>query len=112
MTQPSDQASGPSQTTESLRNALRDVQDPEYPVSLVDLGLIRDLRMDGATAHAQVVFCNLGCPCTELIESDIEARLLQLDGVDEVKVEEVFERWTRADVSSKGLRQLRQVGVA
>ncbi len=99
-------------TPESLREALRDVLDPEYPVSLVDLGLIRGLRMDGTTGHVQVVFCNLGCPCTELIRDDIETRLLQLEGVEDVAIEEVYDRWTRADVSSRGLRQLRQVGVA
>lgn len=99
-------------TPEALRDALRDVLDPEYPVSLVDLGLIRGLRMDGTTAHVELVFCNLGCPCTELIEDDIEARLLELDGVDAVEIEEVYDRWTRADVSARGLRQLRQVGVA
>ena len=41
-----------------------------------------------------------------------EARLLELDGVESVEIEEVFDRWRRADVSQKGLRQLRQVGVA
>ena len=99
-------------TPESLRDALSDVLDPEYPVSLVDLGLIRGLRMDGATAHVAVVFCNLGCPCTELIRDDIEERLVRLEGVGDVVIEEVYDRWTRADVSTRGLRQLRQVGVA
>ncbi len=99
-------------TPESLRDALRDVLDPEYPVSVVDLGLIRGLRVEEATAHVELVFCNLGCPCTELIEEDIEARLLALDGIKHVEIEEVFDRWTRADVSRTGLRQLRQVGVA
>ena len=98
-------------TPDSLRDALAGVLDPEYPVSLVDLGLIRGLRLDEGTAHVEVVFCNLGCPCTELIQEDIEARLLELQGVDAVEIEEVFDRWTRDDVSAKGLRQLRQVGV-
>ena len=99
-------------TPDTLREALTGVLDPEYPVSLVDLGLIRGLRLDNRTAHVEVVFCNLGCPCTELIREDIETRLLELEGVDAVEIEEVFDRWTRADVSAKGLAQLRQVGVA
>jgi metal-sulfur cluster biosynthetic enzyme len=98
--------------SEALRAALAEVLDPEYPVSLVDLGLIRGTRLEGSTAHVQLVYCNLGCPCTELINDDIEARLLELDGVESVEIEEVFDRWRRADVSQKGLRQLRQVGVA
>ncbi|MGI9658138.1 MAG: metal-sulfur cluster assembly factor [Gaiellaceae bacterium] len=97
---------------QALRAALAEVLDPEYPVSLVDLGLIRGARVEGTTAHVELVFCNLGCPCTELIEEDIVERLLPLDGVDAVEIEEVFDRWTRSDVSARGLKQLRQVGVA
>ena len=40
-----------------LRAALAEVLDPEYPVSLVDLGLIRGLAVDGTTAMVEVTFC-------------------------------------------------------
>jgi metal-sulfur cluster biosynthetic enzyme len=99
-------------SAESAHAALRDVLDPEYPVGLVDLGLIRGVRVEGSTAHVQLVFCNLGCPCTELICDDVESRLLELEGIEAVEIEEVFDRWTRADVSAEGLRRLREVGVA
>ena len=99
-------------TPESLRAALADVADPEYPVSLVDLGLIRGLAVDGGTARVEVTFCSLGCPCTELIRDDIEERLLELPGIDQVEIEEVYEPWSRADITPRGLAELRSVGVA
>ena len=98
-------------TVAEIRQALAETLDPEYPIGLVDLGLVRGVELDGSTAHVEIVYCSLGCPCIQLIESDIRERLLRLDGVERVEVQEVFEPWTRRDVSAKGLRILRQVGV-
>jgi metal-sulfur cluster biosynthetic enzyme len=98
-------------SVDEIRAALADVLDPEYPVSLVDLGLVRGIDVDGASVRIQLAYCSLGCPCIELIDHDVEERLLQLDGVEHVEVVEVFEEWTRRDISRKGLTVLRQVGV-
>jgi metal-sulfur cluster biosynthetic enzyme len=95
-----------------LRAALAEVLDPEYPVSLVDLGLIRGLAVEDGTALVEVTFCSLGCPCTELIRDDIEERLLKLPGIDRVEIEEVYEPWSRAHITPRGLAQLREVGIA
>jgi len=99
-------------TPEELRGALAEVLDPEYPVSLVDLGLVRGLAVEARTARVQIAFCSLGCPCTELIREDVEERLLRLPGVERVEIEEVFERWSRTDITPRGLAALRRAGVA
>jgi metal-sulfur cluster biosynthetic enzyme len=99
-------------TADSIRAALAEVLDPEYPVSLVDLGLIRRIAVEDETARVSVTFCSLGCPCTELIRDDIEERLLELPGIERVEVEEVFEPWSRADITPRGLAGLRRAGVA
>jgi len=98
-------------TQARVRAALAEVLDPEYPVSVVDLGLIRGIDIRGATVRVDVAYCSLGCPCIELIEDDIRERLLQLEGVEQVEVREVFDRWTRRDISTKGLELLRASGV-
>ena len=95
----------------AVESALAEVVDPEYPVSLVDLGLIRDVEIDGATARVAISYCSLGCPCIDLIEQDVEARLLELDGIERVEVVASFHPWTRKDVSGKGLALLRAAGV-
>ena len=99
-------------TAAEARRALEDVLDPEYPVSVVDLGLVRDVEVDGGTARVAIVYCSLGCPCIGLIENDVEERLLRLEGIDRVEVVESFDPWTRKDVSRKGLALLRGAGVA
>jgi metal-sulfur cluster biosynthetic enzyme len=99
-------------TTEArVRAALGEVLDPEYPVSLVDMGLVRGVEIQGTKVRVDVAYCSLGCPCIELIEDDIRERLLRLDDVESVEVREVFERWTRRDISARGLRLLRASGV-
>ena len=99
--------------TEALVHAaLAEVLDPEYPVSLVDMGLVRGVEIQGSAVRVDVAYCSLGCPCIALIEDDIRERLLQLDGVERVEVREVFDRWTRRDISARGLKLLRANGVA
>jgi metal-sulfur cluster biosynthetic enzyme len=69
------------------------------------------VAVNGSTAHVQITYTSLGCPCTELIQDDIRDRLLRLDGVGEVEIEEVFEPWTRRDISSRGLQVLQESGI-
>jgi metal-sulfur cluster biosynthetic enzyme len=98
-------------SSDHLRAALAEVLDPEYPVSIVDLGLIRGLAVEGTTVKVEVTFCSLGCPCTELIRDDIEARLLQFPTIERVEIEEVFEPWSLADITARGRAALRKAGV-
>lgn len=103
-------ASGPV-SPELLRRALKDVLDPEFPISVVDMGLIRGVEVVGGTAKIRLTYTTLGCPCKEMIQEDIESRLLDVDGIDNVEIEEVFEPWSRRDISTGGLVTLRGVGV-
>ncbi len=107
---PSD-ASGPV-SPDLLRLALKEVLDPEFPISVVDMGLIRGVEAVGRTAKIRLTYTTLGCPCTEMIQEDIEARLLDIDGIDSVEIEEVFEPWGRRDISTEGLVTLRGLGVS
>lgn len=96
---------------EKLLDALKEVLDPEYPVSIVDLGLVRGVDYEGGRAKVHLTFTSLGCPCTELIKEDIRSRLLQLEGVEAVEVEEVFDPWSAEDISPRGRMILLQLGV-
>ena len=98
-------------TAEEVREALTEVLDPEYPISLVDLGLIRGIEVDGSTARIKLTYTCMGCPATDMIQDDIRERLLQMVGIEEVEVEEVWDSWSRKDISKKGLIQLQKVGV-
>jgi metal-sulfur cluster biosynthetic enzyme len=98
-------------TAEEARDALREVFDPEYPISLVDLGLIRGVEVDGTTARIKLTYTCMGCPAMDMIQDDVEERLLQLDGIDQVDIEVVWDTWSRKDITPFGRKQLKEVGV-
>ena len=98
-------------TPEEARDALREVWDPEYPISLVDLGLIRGVEIEEAKAKIKLTYTCMGCPAMDMIQEDVEERLLQMDGVDEVDIEVVWDTWSRKDITALGKKQLKQVGV-
>ncbi len=96
-----------------LWSALEDVTDPEFPLSVVDMGLIYGLRREGETAHVQLTFTAMGCPCMDFIISDIRARLLCEPEIRAVNIEIVWDPpWTRNRLTEKGKERLRRVGVA
>jgi metal-sulfur cluster biosynthetic enzyme len=102
---------GEMSTAEDVRAALKEVFDPEYPISLVDLGLIRGIEVDGSTARIKLTYTCMGCPATDMIQDDIRERLLRMEGIEDVDIEEVWDPWSRKDISEEGMAQLRKVGV-
>jgi metal-sulfur cluster biosynthetic enzyme len=92
--------------------ALTEVEDPELPIGIVDLGLVRSVAVDGGTVRVGITFTSIACPCTDMLSEDIRARLRQLDGVTEVEVEEVFEAWSRDDLTEEGRLALLALGVS
>lgn len=98
-------------TSEEVRDALREVLDPEYPISLVDLGLIRGIEVEGSTVHIKLTYTCMGCPAMDMIQDDVRDRLLEMEGVDEVDIEVVWDLWSRGDITPLGKKKLREVGV-
>jgi metal-sulfur cluster biosynthetic enzyme len=96
---------------DDVRAALAEVEDPELPVSIVDLGLVRSVAVDGDTVRVGITFTSIACPCTDVLREDIQERLRRLDGVTDVEVEEVFEAWSREDMTEEGRLALLALGV-
>ena len=97
---------------EQLAAALHDVADPEFPLSVVDMGLIYGLRREGRTARVQLTFTAMGCPCMDFIIDDIRARLLQETEIDAVVIEIVWDPpWTRNRLTEKGRERLQRLGI-
>ncbi len=103
----------PRPGTHELWAALREVMDPEFPISLVDLGLIYDIRRDGARVEVDLTFTATACPCMDFIKDDTRERLLQEPGVEEVAIEVVWDPpWTTDRMTEEGKATLRRFGVA
>lgn len=103
----------PSQEHEArLWQALDEVTDPEFPMSIVDMGLIYGLESRGDTVHVRLTFTAMGCPAMDFIIEDIRERLLQEEGVQNVEIEIVWDPpWTKERLSEKGRFMLRTWGV-
>jgi phenylacetate-CoA oxygenase PaaJ subunit len=96
-----------------LLRALQDVQDPELPISIVDMGLVVDLERRGGEVDVAVTFTAMGCPGMDMIIDDVRARLLQEPGVEQVNVEIVWEPvWTKDRLSDDGKAQMREWGIS
>ena len=92
---------------------LQEVPDPEIPVlSVVDLGVVRDVRWDGETCVVVITPTYSGCPAMREITQDIAATLAR-HGVDDVRVEtRLAPAWTTDWMSEKGRAALKGYGIA
>jgi metal-sulfur cluster biosynthetic enzyme len=96
-----------------LWNALRTVEDPEIPVSVVGMGLIVSLayRPERRLADLTITFTAMGCPAMDFIEDDIRAALLEDPGVDAVEIEVVWDPiWTKDRIRSDARETMRRLG--
>jgi metal-sulfur cluster biosynthetic enzyme len=94
--------------------ALREVMDPEIPISLVDLGLICAIRRPAeGEVEIDVTFTASACPCMEFIHEDIRERLESESDVREVRIRDVWDPpWTVDRLTPEGRAALKQFGVA
>src|SRR5918911_4609591 len=91
-------------------DALREVNDPEFPISVVDMGLIQRVWREGDRVRVRLTFTTMGCPAMDMILDDVRERLLQEPGVREVQIEIVWDPpWTKARLSERGRQRLRQM---
>lgn len=93
--------------------ALHEVSDPEFPISLPDLGLVYGVTAQGGDVRVAVTFTASACPCVEFIKWDIKDRLLLEDTIDTVAVDITWDPpWTTDRISERGRRALRRAGVS
>ena len=98
---------------EPLLEALREVQDPEMPVNLVDLGIVYAVRQLEGQVTVDLTFTAMGCPAAEFILDDVRERLLREPGVREVVVNVVWDPpWTAARLTPAGREALEMWGLA
>lgn len=88
------------------------VPDPEVPcVTVADLGILRDVRMEGGVAVADVTPTYSGCPATLAIELAIEAAMR--DAGFDVRINRVLSpAWTTDWITEEGREKLREYGIA
>ncbi|HEY8813920.1 MAG TPA: metal-sulfur cluster assembly factor [Candidatus Dormibacteraeota bacterium] len=99
--------------TQRLWAALSEVQDPEMPINLVDLGVIYRIAETNGLVEVDLTFTAMGCPASDFILEDVRERLLREDGVREVRINVVWNPpWTVARVTEAGRDALESWGLA
>jgi metal-sulfur cluster biosynthetic enzyme len=74
---------------------LRQVEDPELGMDVVDLGLVYEVDVEGPRVKVLYSLTSMGCPAGPLIAGDIDAAVRQVEGVEDVELELTFDPpWT------------------
>lgn len=101
-------------TTQRVWDALAHVMDPEIPVvSVVDMGMIHDVSLEGPSARVTVLPTFTGCPAIDVIKQDVAAAVAAVEGIEEVAVETTFDPpWTSDRITPEGRAALKTHGLA
>lgn len=100
-------------TADVVTAALSEVTDPEWPVSIVDMGLVYGVAVDEGCVTLTLTFTATACPCMEMIQDDIRARLGRVPGVRDVRIVVTWDPpWTKHRLTDKARRALAGCGVS
>jgi metal-sulfur cluster biosynthetic enzyme len=82
-------------TKDEVIEALRQVEDPELGMDIVELGLLYDVEVEGPAIKVIYSLTSMGCPAGPMIDQDISSVAQSIEGVDEVQTELTFDPpWT------------------
>ena len=82
-------------STEEVVEALRQVEDPELGMDIVELGLFYGADVEGETVKVTYTLTSMGCPAGPMIQEDIERVVSEIPGVGQVESELTFDPpWT------------------
>jgi ring-1,2-phenylacetyl-CoA epoxidase subunit PaaD len=99
-------------TAETVWEALAEVEDPEIPViSIVDLGVVRDVRVEGRRVHVEFTPTFLGCPALEVMRAQMAEKIEELGAEPDVEVVQ-DDSWTTDRITPEGREKLRAAGFA
>jgi ring-1,2-phenylacetyl-CoA epoxidase subunit PaaD len=100
-------------TTSEIWSLLEEVKDPEVPVlSVIDLGIIRDVKTEGDAIEIIITPTYSGCPAMDVIAMDIRLKLIE-KGYRKHKVsQQLSPAWTTDWMTEKGKAKLKAFGIS
>lgn len=98
---------------DKIWSLLNDVKDPEIPVlSVLDMGIVRDVLVDGDAVEIVITPTYSGCPAMDVISMDIRLKLIE-QGLRKVRIrQQLSPAWTTDWMSAEGKEKLRAFGIA
>jgi ring-1,2-phenylacetyl-CoA epoxidase subunit PaaD len=97
---------------EQVRIALAEVEDPEVPVSLVDLGVLRDVEVAPGEVRVRLTPTRLGCPGRDEMTRRVEEAVRRAAPDADVHVEWDMVAWRPEDITEQGADVLAEFGYA
>lgn len=98
---------------DDIREAMKQVDDPELGINVVDLGLLYEVRLDEGTGKVDLdmTLTSMGCPLTEQIIADVRKFVEPLDGVTSVDVNWVWDPpWGPDKMTDDGKLMMKVMG--
>ncbi|MFW6376797.1 MAG: 1,2-phenylacetyl-CoA epoxidase subunit PaaD [archaeon] len=96
-----------------IADALSDVEDPEMPISVLDLGLVYGVTVEDGRATVDLTLTYTGCPARDLLQESVRRAVADLEGVEDAEVRLVWQpEWTVEMVTEDGKDQLREFGLS
>ncbi|MBI4399294.1 metal-sulfur cluster assembly factor [Candidatus Micrarchaeota archaeon] len=97
-------------TEEQVKNALKEVFDPEIGINVVDLGLIYDIKIDGPNIHLTMTMTTPACPVIPMILDNARMAIGKVEGVKSAEIDLVWDPpWTPERMSEDAKAQLGMV---
>ncbi len=86
---------------------IKKIYDPELPVNIYELGLIYDIKVNGSKAEIKMTLTTPSCPVAESLPKDVKEGAMQVEGVDDVNIELVWDPpWTKDMMSDAAKLEL------
>jgi ring-1,2-phenylacetyl-CoA epoxidase subunit PaaD len=99
-------------TTDEVWEALAGIPDPEIPViSIVDLGVVKNVTVAGETVSVDFTPTFMGCPALDAMRSAMETTIARLGATADVRVR-LDDSWSTDDITADGREKLRAAGFA
>ena len=87
---------------EKIWEALKGVMDPELGVSIVDLGLVYDVRFEKGVAEVEMTLTSPGCPLAPIIDREVRGALAKLPDIRTLTIDLVWDPpWTQEMMSDE-----------
>ena len=92
---------------EQIIDAIRTIRDPELPINIHDLGLIRDITIEDGVVSIKMTLTTPNCPVADLMPTQVFEIVATVEGVKSANVALVWEPpWTVADLTKRGKAEL------
>lgn len=94
-------------------DALYGIEDPEMPISIVDLGLLYGVAVENGHATVDMTLTYTGCPARKMLTEDVEDTVKKVEGVETADLRLVWSPpWSLEMVTDQGRADLREFGLS